>query len=427
MKQKCLFILQVCTVLLFVHLPAQAETPLQNWFSDQLGTDLYGFVEARNGFRVRNHADEKEMSIGEARLQLDLGKDINWGVVRFKGDLVGDAVTEEVRAELREMNLLFSPAEISDIKAGRQVLTWGTGDLLFINDLFPKDWESFFIGRDDEYLKAPSDAVKASLFLDSFNLDLVYVPEFNGSIYPDGSRISYWNSMLGRIAGRDFVFADHERNRVFRDSEYAARLSKNHEGIEYAFYFYSGFWKTPEGVDPLAMRLVYPRLNVYGASARKTLMGGIGNAEIGYYDSRQDRRGGDPNTRNSEIRILGGYEREIAREFTGSVQYYGEYMQDYADYKSSLPAGMRKKDEFRQVATLRLTKLMLNQNLKLSFFIYFSPTDKDTYFRPKAQYKISDYWTAEIGGNIFWGSNDHTFFGQFEDNTNAFVGVRRSF
>ncbi len=47
-----------------------------------------------------------------------------------------------------------------NLKIGRQVFTWGTGDYLFINDLFPKDYESFYIGRDDEYLKRPSEAVK---------------------------------------------------------------------------------------------------------------------------------------------------------------------------------------------------------------------------------------------------------------------------
>ncbi|MFW6031595.1 MAG: hypothetical protein ACOC9T_03300, partial [Myxococcota bacterium] len=32
----------------------------------------------------------------------------------------------------------------------------GTGDLVFLNDLFPKDWRSFLLGRDLDYLKAPS-------------------------------------------------------------------------------------------------------------------------------------------------------------------------------------------------------------------------------------------------------------------------------
>ncbi|HCK32254.1 MAG TPA: hypothetical protein DHW10_01795, partial [Rhodospirillaceae bacterium] len=77
--------------------------------------------------------------------------------------------------------------------------------------------------------------------------------------------------------------------------------------------------------------------------------------------------------------------------------------------------------------TLRLTKMMLNQNLTLSLFNFWSPSDSDGYVRPKANYKINDHWTAEAGGNIFYGESRDTFFGQLEDNTNIYASLRRSF
>lgn len=423
-------LLGAAAVLVFlVSLEAVAASAVQDWLAEHHDTDLYGFIEARGGFRLDNDADEKEAAIAEARLQLELGRDFNGVLIKVKGDLVGDLVEEEVRAELREANFLFSPLAIVDIKAGRQVLTWGTGDLLFINDLFPKDWESFFIGRDDEYLKAPSDAVKASLFFDLLNLDLVYVPVMNPSRYIDGSRLSYWNSLHGRTAGRDFIFPDHKRNRLGNDAEYGVRMARNLAGVEFALYAYSGFWKTPEGVDPdpAGPRLLYPALTAYGASMRTPVWGGIGNLEAGYYDSRDDRDGTDPLVRNSEVRFLAGFERELAREITGGLQYYLEYKQDYDAYEASLPVGMHRADEFRHLLTLRLTRLLMNQNLMLSLFLYYSPSDKDAYLRPKVLYKLSDVWTADAGGNIFLGSDDHTFFGQFQDNTNLYLGLRANF
>ena len=154
---------------------------------------------------------------------------------------------------------------------------------------------------------------------------------------------------------------------------------------------------------------------------------GIGNIETGYYDSYQDSAGDDPLIRNSEFRILGGYERELGRNLTGGIQYYLEWMMDHSEYESSLPAGAEPKNEFRHVLTFRLTKLMMNQNLTLSLFTYYSPSDEDAYFRPKAHYKVSDRWAVEAGANIFTGEDDHTFFGQFEDNTNVYAGTRYSF
>ncbi len=33
-----------------------------------------------------------------------------------------------------------------DLRLGRQIITRGVGDLVFINDVFPKDWSAFFPG-----------------------------------------------------------------------------------------------------------------------------------------------------------------------------------------------------------------------------------------------------------------------------------------
>ncbi|UCD51646.1 MAG: hypothetical protein JSW27_03250, partial [Phycisphaerales bacterium] len=102
-------------------------------------------------------------------------------------------------------------------------------------------------------------------------------------------------------------------------------------------------------------------------------------------------------------------------------------MLDYDDYEDNQPGGMPKRDEFRHLTTLRLTKLLMNQNLRLSLFTYYSPSDEDVYMRPIANYKASDSLAVEVGSNIFFGDEPYTFFGQFEDNTNAYLAVRYSF
>ncbi len=414
-------------LLMLAAVPPAAAAPWQDALYDRFGIDATAFIETRAGFRIDQVENEKDMSIGEVRLQGDLSRDFGWGILKVKGELIGDQVLEEVRGELRELNLLFSPLDTVDVKVGRQILTWGTGDLLFINDNFPKDWESFFIGRDDEYLKAPSDAIKVSVFLPAVNVDFVYTPVFAGSRYIDGERLSYWNPLLGRIAGRDSIFDDDERNRIGDDADYSVRLYRTFGDTEAALYGYHGFWSTPEGLDMTTMRLIYPKLTVVGASVRRPVAGGIGNLEIGYYDSRDDEAGDDPLVRNSELRVLAGFEHELGPDFTGSVQYYLEWMQDYDAYERTLAPGSPKKDEYRHLLTLRLTKLLLNQNLTLSLFVYYSPSDRDSYWRPKANYKLTDHWTVEAGANLFFGSNDYTFWGQFQDNSNAYASIRYAF
>jgi hypothetical protein len=397
-----------------------------SFFSKLPPVETHGFYEIRGGYRLQNDKYEKDMSIMENRFQFDLFSYLDWGDIKVKGDVIGDLVTEEGDFDLREANIFTRPTEYMDVKVGRQILTWGTGDLIFINDMFPKDWQSFFIGRDTEYLKAPSDAAKVSLFSDWINLDIAYTPQFDPDRYISGERISYWNSNLGRTAGQNAIVHTDKPNDWFGDSEIAARLYKNINNYELAFYGYHGYWKSPGGQNVTMTQAIFPDLNVYGASLRGEVGKGIGNAEIGYYDSTDDTSGKKPLINNSEMRYLVGYTREIAKNLTMGLQYYIEQMLDYDQYKNNLPSGPAR-DEYRNLTTLRLTKLLMNQNLRLSLFTYYSPTDKDVYMRPNANYKVSDNLAVELGSNIFFGDYPNTFFGQFRDNTNIYVGMRYSF
>jgi hypothetical protein len=424
-------LLTVTAVLLFCLQPAagyadEEASPIDRLY-DAYGVELAGFSETRWGTRLVDDASEKDLSIGEARLQLELSRDFDRFSIKFKGDLLADAVMDKVDADIRDLSLLFSPTDNVDVQLGRMVSTWGTGDLIFINDLFPKDWQSFFIGRNDEYLKQASNSIKTGIFIADYALDLVYTPLFQGSEYVNGERLSYYNPMAGEIVGRNMVMDDSKPERWFSDGEIAGRLSRQFGGVEVALYGYSGFWQEPEGFDAENGRAVYPRLNVWGASIRSPLLGGIGNVETGYYDSIQDDNGNDPGIRASEYRFLAGFERELARELTGGFQYYLEKIDNFNNYEQSIPSGAHGRDEYRHLLTARFTQLLMDQNLTLSLFIYYSPSDNDGYVRPKFSYKLNDNWLLDGGLNLFTGKNDYTFWGRFKDNTNAYAGVRWSF
>jgi hypothetical protein len=404
---------------------AEQENPgdINELFSNMA---LHGFYEIRSGYRLRNDPYEKDMSIMEQRLQVELSSYLDWADFKAKGDIFGDLVEEQADFDLREAFIFTRPYDFVDLKVGRQILTWGTGDLVFINDLFPKDWQSFFIGRDTEYLKAPSDAVKVSLFSDFANLDIVYTPQFDPDRYITGERISYWNSLLGRRAGQDATIHTDKPDRWFRDDEIAVRVYKNINNYEYAAYAYRGYWKSPGGLNTTRTQAIFPDLNVYGASVRGNIGKGIGNLEFGYYESDDDQSGHNGNINNSEMRFLAGYTQDIGKDFTAGLQYYVEHMLDYDQHRDSMPAGL-SRDRDRHLITVRLTKLLMNQNLRCSLFTYFCPSDKDVYMRPNVNYKASDNLALEAGANVFFGDYPSTFFGQFQNNTNLYAAVRYSF
>ncbi|NLT22394.1 MAG: hypothetical protein GXX82_05045 [Syntrophorhabdus sp.] len=392
---------------------------------DGFTAEVHGYYELRGGCRTGRDPHEEDMSIMETRLQVDLPVSGKWFDLKYKEDLWADGITEEVGHDTRELWLFSRPAGFLDIKVGRQVLTWGTGDLVFLNDLFPKDWRSFFIGRDAEYLKAPSDAVKLGFFTDTANLDLVYTPRFDPDRFITGEYVSYWNGQLGRLGGRDAIVHARQPDRWFDDDEIALRLYGNVKGYELALYGYRGYWKTPEGQTPSGTP-VFPRLNACGFSVRGRTGPGIANIEIAYYRSVDDPRGEDPLVRNSEVRYLAGYAQEIGPDLNGSLQYYVEQMLDWGDYERGL-TGAEGKDRLRHVITLQLTQLAMDQNLRLSLSAYYSPSDRDAYVRPNIHYMYTDNIRLELGANIFFGEDPATFFAQFEKNTNIYAALRYSF
>ena len=390
---------------------------------------LHGFWDVRGGVRTQNDpAQSKDATLGEMRLQLRADKAWEHALLRYRGDFIGDAVLEEVDFDLRELSLTLTPAPFVDVRVGRQVLTWGTGDLLFLNDLFPKDWQAFLSGRDVEYLKAPSDALRTTWFTDWINIDFVYTPQFDHDRFITGERLSFYNPLFGRTVGSDNQVNYNAPSSWFRDDEFALRLYRMVGSAELAFYAYSGYWKSPGGQRFPPPQATFPRLSVYGASLRGNVHRGIGNIELAYYDSRQDRSGSNPFINNSEFRLLLGYEQEIGRELTGAVQYYLEHMMDYSAYRNSLiPFIMDARDRSRHLFTVRLTKLLMRQDLILSLFAFFSPSDVDAYLRPNIRYRVTDNWIVECGANVFLGESKTTFFGQFEDNTNVYAAARYSF
>jgi len=402
----------------------------------ELPFDTSGFWEARIGARTQHDTRQKHMSLAETRLQLEIERQFQGILFRVKNDFLFDPVQDDYRndletgrgwLDLREAYAAFTPLDFMDVKVGRQILTWGTGDLVFINDLFPKDWNSFLIGRDMEYLKAPSDAAKASLFSGLANLDLVYTPAFDADRFIDGSRVTFWNPAAGGLTGRSMRVRAERPQHWFHDDEIALRLYRNIGGVELAAYGYRGFWKSPAGTNPVNGKATFPDLDVVGASARGNFLRGVANAEFGYLRSREDLNGRKPLVRNSEMRLLLGYEQEVARNLTAGAQWYVEHMLDYPDYRRNLPAGAKRADETRHVATLRLTKLMMSQNLRISVFTFYSPTDRDAFVLPNIHYKLSDRWSVEAGANLFAGEQPHTFYSQFGPNSNVYAAARFSF
>lgn len=390
---------------------------------------LGGFLQGLYDARVNeDNPTATEWPASETRLQLRLEHFGTRGEVFGRIDFVHDgADSVEYDWELREGYLKFRLGEKIDVKAGRQILTWGTGDLIFINDVFAKDYRSFFIGRDDQYLKAPQDAIRIEYYTDIGSFNVAVTPRFEANRLPTGRRLSYYNPMGGGIVGEDFYFDPPEPEARIDNAEIATRYQHRVAGMAAALYFYRGFYKNPLGADMASgtPMPVYPRLNLYGASLRGAKLGGILWLEGGYYDSRDDKDGDNPLMPNSSLSGLVGYERQVATNLTVNAQWQVELLMEYDKYVDGVVG--RARDEYRHLLTSRIRKMLKSELVKLEAFLFYSPSDQDGYLRLLAEYKYTDEVTLAVGANLFDGKYVETEFGQFRLNDNVYAKLTYGF
>ena len=83
MLKKCLFVFRYVAVCCMLASGTAIAEDLRDVLYDAYEIELNGFAEARLGYRPGNDPYERDRSIAEARLQLDMGRFFNWGAVKI--------------------------------------------------------------------------------------------------------------------------------------------------------------------------------------------------------------------------------------------------------------------------------------------------------------------------------------------------------
>lgn len=401
----------------------------EGWAEEEPATTpllpVSGFLESTNSYRTNNSdALAEEWVAQDLRGRIQTYYQDHGITASYKGELYFDGITSEWHGINREAYLGFSPLSAIDVRAGRQILTWGTGDLLFLNDFFPKDWVAFFSGYDQQYLKAPSDALKTSGYSELVNVDIIWSPKFDPDNYITGEKLVYFSPFVDDVVAAPPAVNARKPGANLKDGELSARFYKTVQGIEYVMYLYQGFFKTPEGYDPAEQRLYFPKLQSLGASARASALGGITNIEFAHWVSKESDQGTNPYVPNNQTRFLIGYESEIVRNLTANFQIYSEYTHHYSKLKEKIPSPDDRPRKARQVITTRWTLNTQQSNIVYSAFLFYSPSDDDYYLIPNIMVRIGDSWQINGGANVLGGSKEHTLFGQMEQNSNIYARAK---
>ncbi len=399
-----------CAVLLLAPPVAHAEVALSGFLQQNSAVDT---AAANPDGRHAKWLEER------ARLRLDASGGA-WRLLA-KGDLAYDHLGRQDQSELREGYVDYTAGNW-DLRAGRQVITWGLGDLVFVNDVFPKDHAALFSGRPLEYLKRGVDAVKLGAYPEFANFELVLSPGFRASRIPDARRFHLYDPMPA-VTNRETIKPGQ--------GDAGLRIYRDVAGYDAALYLYRGFQRTPSMrpdsmTAPTKISYFYPQLSVYGASVSGRAGAGVLSLEAAYYDSRQDRSGNDFAVPNSQTRLLAGYQMQPAEDLTLSLQYYAEAMSDYGAYLAALPAGFPVEKRWSHTVTARLTQFFRHQTLRLSAYASYNASNGDHFVNPELRYSFTDKVWGAVGANVFggkpWGQ-----FGQLARDDNVYLQVRYEF
>ena len=385
--------------------------------------EVHGFLQENASLRATSPVEPLKV---ESRLQIELSRKTPQLEFLAKTDFVYDPAAvqgSEAHADLREGYLTWYGRNL-DLRVGKQIITWGVGDLIFLTDLFPKDWVAFITGAPIEYLKKGSTGVKANYYLRDWSLETIFIPAFQRGTLPSGGELVHFVP-FPEAAVKRLVLPP----KTLRNSEFALRASRMIGGYSTSLYLFRGIDPMPSFHFDLATSTVtvqHHRLNMLGASTQGDFRGYLLSGEFAYYDT-EDSTGTDPEIANPSLKLLLAGERVIRDKRTASVQLFLDYMVHHRRYQSTLPAGFPSQRQLRKTVTVRLRDSLHRDTFRPTVYLLYNLDDRD--FFVKAEYEqdlMPGTWYA-LGVNLFGGKFRHTMYGQFRGDENVYFTLRRAF
>jgi hypothetical protein len=380
------------------------------------GVEVHGFIQTNESLRPFRSGDHAAQLLkAEQRAQIELGRKWPQWEANVKLDFLYEATDRDARLDLREGYVTRYGRHL-DLRVGKQIITWGVGDLVFLTDVFPKDWAGFITGAPIEYLKKGSTALRANYEGRGGSVEAIYIPEFDRDTLPTGSRLSY------------FVPFPQATTRLLNPSrfpEYGLRLSKDMGGFSSSFYLFSGRDPFPIAhFDPASATATarFGRLRMAGFSTQGNTKAGLLSGELAYYET-EDTAGTNPEINNPSVKTLVGLERTLKGNEVLGFQFTQDWMLRYGAYRRSLPAGFPARDRVLNTFTVRWRNSLRNDTFKPTIFALYDFDDRDWFCLAEAQTEIQPGAWYIVGIHLFGGRSPSTMFGQFRDNPNVYLHV----
>jgi hypothetical protein len=333
----------------------------------------------------------------------------------LRADAMHDGAVGRSSVLLREGYLDWTVSPRLSLRAGRQVITWGVSDYLFVNDIFPKNYDAFFTGKPFDHMKEAVDALKANAVAGGNEIDLVVAR-------PGADQAPSEERFVATAPPAAMRFGAAQR----LGADIAARLARRLGRWDAAFYLARYHSRdTALNAERGMPRWEMHTLRHAGASVTGPLGSGVLMAELAYMNG--NARAGNMNRFfvGSQVKVLLGYSAELGDDFSASLQYHHEMGAEREVYRRSLAPGVAPVSRHRQTVYFKLHKKFNHQTLGLGIQ-GFAALDGGNYLNPFAMYAIADGLNLEAGANLFGGTATSRY-GTMKHDSNAYASLRYSF
>lgn len=240
--------------------------PLSTWAQPA----LTGYVEPYAAVRA---LDDGAFLAGRTRARLDLTGSFEGGAYTIQNEATYDLLGDSLRHDLREAYIDAFFAKV-DVRAGRQIIAWGTTDGAFITDVLAPLDLSEFLTQPQDRLRLGVTAARATAYLGTLTADAVWIPVSPTSDLPaqDGP----WNPAPTDVLRVPIVRTEANRpGKSLSTSEVAARISwSGLPQTDLSLVVHNGTNRVPGFEKRLALEHFRgPRIELIPTYRRRTILG----------------------------------------------------------------------------------------------------------------------------------------------------------
>lgn len=387
--------------------------------SSDWSVGVKGFVDTYHAMRTESPND---MMASRSRVRGELMMKYNKVGTFASANLIHNAIVgAKTGLHIRECFVTYAD-DNWDIRAGRQIITWGVADALRLTDIISPMEYTEFLADDYDDIRVPVNGLRVRYSRSAWSAEVVALPISSFYILPTDDD-NPWSINLPDATLPYIINTGNEPQKRIVNGEIGGRLMFFLSGIDFSFSALRTWNKMPVFTtnvvnDTLSALGHYKRLTMLGADISVPISKIVLRAEVAEYlnEAQTPVFGTDVQCANS-LNALIGIDYYAGNDWSLSAQYAHKSIASHSalisTYKNS------------GTATVRIAKELLNNTLTVQTFAYIDVTCEGIYNRLSADYAVTDQLHCIVGYDLF--SADSGMFAMYADNSEVWLRVKYNF